>query len=95
MSEEKFKECDLNVECYIDVAPVHVETPSQFCCHVVQNAVEFKNMTDDLNQFYATVPADPSITWKKLMPCVALYNGNNALFVSLVIKYSNFVFSHS
>ena len=80
LTEEKFQECNLNVECYIDVAPVHVETPSQFCCHVVQNAVEFKNMTDDLNQLYAQVAVDSSIMWKKLMPCVALYSGKTTCY---------------
>lgn len=80
LTNEKFQECLLNVECYIDVAPVHIETPSQFCCHVVQNAVEFKNMTDDLNQFYAKVAVDNTITWKKLMPCVALYSGKNIFY---------------
>jgi len=75
VAEVKYQECSLDVESYVDVSPVHIENPSQFCCHIVQNAVEFKKITDRLNEFYANIPVDNSITWKQMMPCVALYNG--------------------
>ena len=93
LSEEaSFKECGLDVECYIDVSPVHIDSPSQFCCHIVQNAVDFKKMTDELNEYYAKTSADHSVSWKKLMPCVALFDGMKSLNVLFLIFLFSFFF---
>lgn len=71
----QYKELNIELNCFIDVAPVDVHDPSQFCCHVVQNAVDFKKLTEELNEFYFKLSVDWNLTWKKMMPCVALYRG--------------------
>lgn len=70
----------IDVNTYIDVSPVDVLNPSQFCCHVVQNAVEFKQLTKEINEFYDSSVADIQIKWEKLVPCVALYDGKYTFF---------------
>lgn len=59
---------------FVDVVPVVIVNPSQFCCHIVGNAADFKVMTDELNKYYQTAKPE-NLKWQKMMPCVACYEG--------------------
>ena len=74
----------------MDVAPVDVVNPGQFCCHVVQNGVEFKRLTEELINCYSKSSVDQSIRWQKLMPCVALYDGKLLLLFFISISYCKY-----
>lgn len=64
---------------FVDVVPVVIVNPSQFCCHIVGNAADFKVMTDELNKYYQTTKPE-NVKWQKMMPCVACYEGMYILF---------------
>ena len=73
-ADHKYKQLKVDVNGYLDVAPVHVVNPGFFCCHIVQNAQDFKILTEELNDFYRKQP----YTGAKLMedlPVVALFDG--------------------
>ncbi|XP_065670678.1 uncharacterized protein LOC100210185 [Hydra vulgaris] len=97
-----YKELNIDVNSYFDVVPVNVVNPNLFYCHVVQNALEFKKLTETINEFYQSKDfVDQNVSWKEKMPCVALFSEdqtwcrasiistNQNLFEVLYVDYGN------
>ena len=73
-NERTYTELVIDTKDFVDVVPVDIVNPSHFCCHIVGNAADFKLMTNELNTYYASTKAE-NVQWKKMMPCVACYDG--------------------